>query len=239
MRTVFFGSGDDWPQPPSDYRIPAPLGPEELRVLGCLIEKQFLTPDIYPLTINSMLAACNQKTSREPVTNYDEETIDATLVMLQGRGLCSRISGPEHRVPKFKELLSAKTNLRVSELGLLCVMMLRGPQTVNELKDRTSRIHAFGDAAEVEQALERMIHREPQPLVVLLPRQPGQKEVRYMHLLAGEVSFDPPAAASPAPLLTGATREDRIAKLEAEIADLRRAVDELVENFARFRGQFE
>jgi len=241
MRTVFFGGGAE-PAPPSDFRIPMPLCPEELRVLGCLIEKQFLTPDVYPLTLNSIVTACNQKTSREPVTNYDDDTVDAVLVMLQDKRLAQRISGPEYRVPKYRELLGVSTGLRVSELGLLCVMMLRGPNTLNELKDRTARIHSFADLDDVEHTLDRLMAREPQPLVVKLPRLPGQKEQRYMHLLAGAVDVDAMAAAPPqtaAAVAAVAPREDRIGKLEGEVADLRRQVADLQEQFAAFRKQFE
>lgn len=240
MRVVFFGSsaGDSGPIP--DFIIPE-LTPEELRVLGCLIEKQFLTPDVYPLTLNSLVNACNQKTSREPVTYYDDITVDAVLVMLQGRGLCAKISGADHRVPKFKELLGEKTGLRVSEISVLCVMMLRGPQTLAELKERTNRIHVFADLDDVESTCEKLMVRAPQPLVVKLPRQLGQKELRYMHLLGGPVNVDelpttPHAAvhaAVPAP------REDRIANLESEVAALKDAVVRLEQQLAEFRRQFE
>lgn len=240
MRTVFFGSGAE-PAPPSDFRIPIPLGAEELRVLGCLLEKQFLTPDVYPMTINGLVTACNQKTSREPVTNYDEDTVDAVLVMLQERGLASRITGPDHRVPKHRELLGVKTGLRVSELALLCAMMLRGAQTLSELKDRTNRIHNFADLDEVEQTLERLMQREPQKLAVKLPRLAGQKEQRYMHLLAGEIDVEQMtvAAALGATVSATAPREDRLGKLEMEVAELRQQMAELQAQFAAFRKQFE
>lgn len=234
MRTVFFGGPGEGATPPSDYVIPAPLSPEELRVLGCLIEKSFLTPDIYPLTLNSLVAACNQKTSREPVVSYDDVTVDAVLVMLQGRGLTAKITGADHRVPKFKELLAEKSGLKVSEIAVLCVMMLRGPQTVNELKDRTNRIHAFADPAEVEETLDRLIGRDPQPLAVRLPRMAGQKEARYMHLLAGPVDVEELAAPPPAP-----AREDRIGRLEAEVAVLKEQLRRLEEQWNEFRKQFE
>ena len=238
MRTVFFGGGAE-PAPPSDFRIPMPLSAEELRVLGCLIEKQFLTPDVYPMTINSIVTACNQKTSRDPVTSYDEDTVDAVLVILQDKRLAQRISGPDHRVPKYRELLGVSTGLRVSELALLCVMMLRGPNTLNELKDRTARIHSFADLDEVEQTLDRLISREPQHLVVKLPRLAGQKEQRYTHLLAGEIDAESLAIAAASNAAPAPPREDRIAKLEAEVADLRNQIANLQEQFANFRKQFE
>jgi uncharacterized protein YceH (UPF0502 family) len=219
------------------------LTPEELRVLGCLLEKQFLTPDVYPMTVNGILTACNQKTSREPVTDYDEVTVDAVLAMLQGRGLVARITGPDHRVPKSRELFSAKTNLRVPELAVLCVMMLRGPQTLNELQVRTNRIHNFADTDEVEQVVERLIHRTPQALVVQLPKLLGHKEQRYMHLLAGEVHVEQlqaaHAGASSVTAHGGTQRGDRVSRLETEIAALRQELGELRDQFAEFRKQFE
>jgi hypothetical protein len=238
MRSVFFGSGPSHEdQRPSDFVIPTPLGPEELRVLGCLIEKQFLTPDVYPLTVNSLVNACNQKTSREPVVHYDEDTCLAVLDMLQHKGLATRITGADHRVPKYRELLGERTNLRMPEIAVLCVMMLRGPQTLNELKERTQRIHEFGTPEEVEATLDRMMQREPQILAVKLPKLPGHKEARYMHLLAGEVSMEDLATATPAP--RHSPHDDRIARLEAEVSELRDLVQHLQDDLERFRKQFD
>ncbi|MCC6344646.1 MAG: YceH family protein [Bryobacterales bacterium] len=235
MRTVFFGGPQEGATPPVDYLIPTPLSAAELRVLGCLIEKSFFTPDIYPLTLNSLVTACNQKTSREPVVSYDDLTVDAVLATLQRRGLTAKITGADHRVPKFKELLMEKSGLKVSEIGVLCVMMLRGPQTVNELKDRANRIHAFASQAEVEETLDRLIGREPQPLAVRLPRAPGQKEARYMHLLAGPVEVEETAIApAPAP-----AREDRLGRLEAEVVGLKEQLRRIEEEWKEFRKQFE
>lgn len=238
MRSVFFGSNappED--KRPTDFVIPAPLSAEELRVLGCLIEKQFLTPDVYPMTLNGLMTACNQKTSREPVVAYDEDDCYGTLDSLQHKGLTTKITGSDHRVPKYRELLGERTNMRVSEIGLLCVMMLRGPQTLNELKDRTQRIHEFGTLEEVEAVLERMMTREQQALVVKLPRLPGQKEQRYMHLLAGPVNVEELAAAAtaaPAP-----RPDDRVSRLEADVAALKEQVQRLEQELAVFRKQFE
>jgi uncharacterized protein len=235
MRAVFFGAPGGESGATPDFIVPE-LTAEELRVLGCLIEKQFLTPDVYPLTLHSLVTACNQKTSREPVTNYDDITVDAVLAMLQGRGLCAKISGADHRVPKFQELFGEKTGLRVSEMAVLCVMMLRGPQTLNELKVRTERIHSFADLEEVETVLEKLMVRQPQAFVVKLPRLSGQKEQRYMHLLAGAVHVDPSQAAT---VTAPAPREDRIGKLEAEVAALRETVARIEQQLADFRRQFE
>lgn len=240
MRSVFFGAGSGEPdRPPSNFVIPT-LNAEELRVLGCLMEKQFLTPDVYPMTLNGLVTACNQKTSREPVTAYDDATVLHTLDALQAKGLCTRIISRDSRVPKFRELLSEKTGLRVSELAVLCVMMLRGPQTVNELKERTNRIHEFADPDEVEGTLDRLVQREPQPLVVRLPRLTGQKEPRSMHLLAGPVDVEElqtQAVAPPSPRTSAL--EERLQRIEAENAELRERVASLEAQFAEFKKQFE
>ncbi|MBI3682782.1 MAG: YceH family protein [Acidobacteria bacterium] len=231
MRSVFFG-GPAEQQPSPDFVVPE-LGAEELRVLGCLIEKQFLTPDLYPLTLNSLLNACNQKTSREPVVSYEEETVGQALESLQAKGLATRITGAEHRVPKYRERLSEQTGLRVSETALLAVMMLRGPQTPGELKERTNRIHDFADTVEVEATLDRLMTREPQVLVVKLARQPGLKESRYTHLLGGPVNVEATPAPQPAP------PQDRLSRLEAEVAALRERMAHLEQQFEKFRKQFE
>jgi hypothetical protein len=239
MRSVFFGASSAQ-QPNSDYMIPAPLSAEQLRVLGCLIEKQFLTPDIYPLSLNAIVTACNQKTSREPVVSYDERGVEETLASLQSLGLSTRITGADHRVPKYRELLSEKTGLRVSEIALLCVMMLRGPQTVNELKERTNRIHEFADETEVADTLQRLTQREPQILVVRIERQPGFKEPRYMHLLAGPVTAADVVSAISAPQpVRAAPQEDRLVRLETEVAALKDQIAEIQRQFADFRRQFE
>ncbi len=217
-----------------------PLTAAQLRVLGCLIEKQFLTPDIYPLSLNAIVTACNQKTSRDPVVSYDDRTVEETLAELQAHGLSTRITGADHRVPKYREMVSEKTGLRVSEVALLAVLMLRGPQTVNELKDRTNRIHDFADNSEASDTLERLMQREPQPLVVRIERQTGFKEPRYMHLLAGPVSVAEVVAALSTPQLPRAgPQEDRIALLEAEVAALKEQLVEMQGQFAEFRRQFE
>jgi len=234
MRSVFFGGGSE-DQPQSDFVIPTPLSAQELRVLGCLLEKQFLTPDIYPLSLNAIVTACNQKTSRDPVTAYDDDLVEETLDSLQHKGLAGRITGPDHRVPKYREFLIAKTSLRVSEVAVLCVMMLRGPQSPGELKERTNRIHEFADNDDVESTLEKLINREPQVLAVHIPKQPGQRDSRYMHLLAGPVDVESVASAAAVP----APREDRASRLEAEVADLRTRVAELERQLESFRKQFE
>lgn len=243
MRSVFFGGGPaEDERPATNFVIPAPLSAMELRVLGCLIEKQFLTPDVYPLSLNALLTACNQKTSREPVVSYDDSDCLETVDSLQHKGLASRITGVDHRVPKYREFLCEKTGLRVSEIGILCVMMLRGPQTLAELKERTQRIHEFASVEEVEETVERLMVRQPQPLVVKLGRITGFKEPRYMHLLGGPVSAEDLAAAPAVTVAVAPSRsaqEERVQRLEAEVADLKERLSAVEAQFTAFRKQFE
>ena len=156
----------------------------ELRVLGCLIEKQRTTPDAYPLSLNSLRLACNQSTNRDPVVDYDEPTIRASLERLSRKRWVRLASGAGSRAIKYRHLLDEALSLDDAEISLLAVLMLRGPQTPGELKGRTERLHAFGSLAEVEEALERLGGRE---LAVRLARRPGQKEDRFAQLLGGEV----------------------------------------------------
>src|SRR5918994_1411161 len=155
----------------------------ELRVLGCLIEKQRTTPDVYPLSLNSLRSACNQATNRDPVVDYDEPTIRRALDELTRRGWVRLASGPGSRAAKFRQLLPEALGLSDSELSLLAVLMLRGAQTPGELKQRTERLHPFGSLGDLERTLEELIGRE---LVTRLPRRPGQKEERYAHLLGDD-----------------------------------------------------
>ena len=188
----------------------------ELRVLGCLIEKQRTTPDAYPLSLNALRLACNQSTNREPVVDYDEPTIRAALDRLSRRGWTRLASGPGSRAVKFRHLFAEALGLSDAEISLLAVLMLRGPQTSGELKQRTERLYRFDSPAAVEAELESMIGRE---LVARLPRRPGEKGQRYRHLL-GETEG---AADSPAP--TGDSLEARVARLEAEVRELRELLD--------------
>jgi uncharacterized protein YceH (UPF0502 family) len=206
----------------------------EVRVLGCLIEKEIATPEYYPLTLNALLNACNQKSNRDPVANHGEATIESAIETLREKRLAAVITGAGMRVPKYRELLSETLNLGRREVALLCVLMLRGPQTIGELHGRTERLHPFADLKEVESVLAHLSAREPQPLVARLPRQPGAKEPRYAHLLAGE----PAATAEPTPP-AAAPREDRLATLEAEIRQLRDELQGLKNQLAAFRSQFE
>ena len=170
------------------------LSPAELRVLGSLLEKQRTTPDTYPLTLNGLRAACNQSTNRDPVVQYDEETIRDALHQLGKRRWTRLASGHGSRAAKYRHLLEEEMRLGRDEQALLAVMMLRGPQTPGELLQRTERLHHFGTAAELHAVLDRLIERE---LVVRLGRRPGQREERYAHLLGGEVADEAPAYAAP------------------------------------------
>ena len=183
----------------------------ELRVLGCLIEKQRTTPDVYPLSLNALRLACNQATNRDPVADYDEATVRAALDRLGRRGWTRLASGPGGRVVKFRHLLEESLDLVPSQLSLLAVLLLRGPQTPGELKARGERLYPFATLEDVHRRLEELIERG---LVERLPRRPGQKEERYRHLLGGEVAAAPPA--DPPQGLA-----ERVAALEAAVAELR------------------
>jgi uncharacterized protein len=190
----------------------------EIRVLGCLVEKQRTTPDAYPLSLNSLRLACNQSTNRDPVVEYDERTIRDALQRLDRKRWARLASGPGSRAAKYRHLLDDALGLDGAGLSLLAVLMLRGPQTPGELKLRSERLHAFESTAHVEETLERLAGRE---LVSRLERRPGQKEERWMQLLGDEQPPAPPApaAAPPAPSL-----EERVAVLEREVAELREAL---------------
>jgi uncharacterized protein len=213
------------------------LDAEEIRILGSLLEKEITTPEYYPLSLNGLLNACNQKSNRDPVLHLDEETLERALYTLRDKGLLVSITGAGSRVPKYGHRISEKFNLGRRELAVLCELMLRGPQTLGELRTRAERMHPFADLAEVESVLDRMSE-----LVTKLPRRSGEKEARYAHLLSGEllVSADPPASAAD---LSGTaaqpTQTARIGALEAETAQLRRELEDLKQQFAGFQKQFE
>ena len=187
----------------------------ELRVLGSLIEKQRTTPDAYPLSLNSLRLACNQSTNRDPVVAYDEQTIRGALERLSRRGWARLASGAGSRAVKYRHLFDETVGLSGAELSLLAVLMLRGPQTPGELKQRTDRLHHFGSPADAETVLEGLVQRE---LVARQERRPGQKEQRYAQLLGGR-DEDVPQAASDDSL------EARVSRLEAEVRSLREALD--------------
>jgi uncharacterized protein len=210
------------------------LDTEEIRILGSLLEKEITTPEYYPLSLNGLLNACNQKSNRDPVLHLDEDTLERALYTLRDKGLIVSITGAGSRVPKYGHRISEKFNLGRRELAILCELMLRGPQTLGELRTRAERMHSFGDLAEVESVLDRM----PE-LVTKLPRRPGEKEARYAHLLSGEppVFASPPASAMAQPDPT--PQPSRIGALETEIAQLRHELEDLKQQFAGFLKQFE
>jgi len=212
------------------------LHPAEVRVLGCLLEKEITTPEYYPLSLNALVNACNQKSNRDPVVEFDSETVGQALESLRDKGLLLAITGAGSRVPKYGHRISEKLNLGRRELAILCELMLRGPQTLGELRTRSERMHRFDDLAEVEAVLDRL----PE-LVVKLPRRPGEKEIRYAHLLSGtpaipETYEEAAPARSDRPDLD---RSDRINALETEVTQLRDEIENLKEQFAAFRRQFE
>lgn len=198
----------------------------ELRVLGCLIEKQRTTPEAYPLSLNALRLACNQSTNRDPVVEYDEPTIRAALDGLARKGWTRLASGPGSRTAKFRHLFDEALALSDEETALLCVLMLRGPQTPGELKQRTPRLHDFAGLGEIEQTLGGLIERE---LVARLPRRPGQKEQRYAHLLGDDESAEE-AAAQP-------VEGDRLTQVEQEMQELRDAIATLRAELASLRDR--
>ena len=201
------------------------LTAEQLRVLGTLLEKEMTTPDYYPMSLNSLTTACNQKNNREPVTNYDDATVIRTLDELRHKGLTVEISG-SGRVKKYGHRISDTLNLSNRELALLAVMMLRGAQTVNELRDRTERLFRFDDNEAVEATLRKLCERTPDPLVVFIPKLPGMREPRYTHLLCGPVdvtAFEDIVVRRASPSVD----HDRVAQLEHEVSELRQRVEKL------------
>jgi uncharacterized protein YceH (UPF0502 family) len=203
------------------------LSAEEARVLGCLLEKERTTPDAYPLSMNALVAACNQSTNRAPVVDYDEATVEHALDQLRERGYVRRGVYPGSRVIKYRHTLDEELKVGGDEAALLCVLLLRGPQTPGELKSRTERLHAFSGLTEIEDALDRMAGRD-EPLARRLSREPGQKEARVRQVMTSD--GETPEVADPVPRDVPSDEPglpDRVAALEAEVAALRAEVDEL------------
>ena len=209
----------------------------EVRVLGSLVEKQVTTPEYYPLTINAVMLACNQKNNRNPVTAYSEEQVAEAVESLRERNLTYVFYGSTSRVPKYKHVMPEVLHLSQPQLSLMCVLMLRGSQTLGELRERASRLHEFSSLEEVEATLNSLISREPEPLVVRLPRQAGQKEVRFTHLLAGEVTVD--AAIGEQPQRRTSAQADRLSSLQEDVTALKAQMEELRVQFENFKKQFE
>jgi hypothetical protein len=213
------------------------LDEAEVRVLGALMEKEVATPEYYPLSLNALVNACNQKSNREPVVSYDEDIVETALAGLRDKGLAARISGHDMRVPKHAHRLSEVINLGRREAAVLCMLMLRGPQTAGELRGRTERLYQFDDLEAVDACLTRLMEWQPEPLVARLPRQVGYKEVRFAHLLSGEPTAAQ-AAATPTPIARE-SRDETVARLQATVDSLEANVAELRRQFAEFKKQFE
>lgn len=208
------------------------LNDAEVRVLGSLIEKEITTPDYYPLSLNALVAACNQSSNRHPVVQFDEDTVARAADDLREKKLVHLIARGESRVNKYRHVLYEAMNLGRPEIAVMCVLMLRGPQTVGEIRTRSNRLYDFLSLEQVETTLNSLISAAP-PLVARLPRQTGQKEVRYAHLLSGEVRLtDPEPEPQSQPSGQSQVEPDRIARLEREIEDLKN-------QFEQFRKQFE
>jgi len=210
----------------------------EVRVLGSLIEKDITTPEYYPLSLNALVNACNQKSNRDPFMQLDENTVRDALAALQERRLAGPAGGADSRVTKYEHRTQERFNFTRPETAVLCVLLLRGPQTPGELRGRTERMFRFETLDDVQSALQKLMQRDP-PLVKVLPRQPGTKESRWVHLLAGDVVV--PELPAPANAAVGRDPGDaaRIARLEEEVAALRRDVGEVKDQLERFRKQFE
>ncbi len=219
---------------PMEFR----LTETEVRVLGSLIEKDITTPEYYPLSLNALVNACNQKSNRDPVMRLDEDAVRDALEGLQEQRMAGPARGADSRVTKYEQRLQEVFNFTRAEIAVLCVLLLRGPQTPGELRGRAERMHRFEALEDVQSALQKLMQREP-ALAKVLPRQPGTKEARYAHLFAGDV------VEVEAPLQAGAgvggdpADAERITRLEEEVAALRREISEVKDQLERFRKQFE
>jgi uncharacterized protein YceH (UPF0502 family) len=210
----------------------------EARVLGALVEKDITTPDYYPLSLNALVNACNQRNNRDPVMNLEESAVRDALNGLRDHRLAGPASGADSRVTKFEHRLQETFNFSRGETAALCVLLLRGPQTPGELRGRTERMHHFEDLDAVHSSLQKLIQRE-HPLVMVLPRQPGTKESRYAHILSGEVEAGElalPLMVSPS---SSSVDQERVSRLEEAVASLQNEVTELKEQLAEFRKQSE
>jgi len=221
------------------------LNDVEVRVLGSLVEKDITTPDYYPLSLNALVNACNQKNNREPVMTLDEASVRQALSTLQDKRLASPASSADSRVTKYEHRLQEVFNFTRGEIAVFCVLLLRGPQTPGELRGRTDRMHHFAALDDVQSTVQRLIQRDP-PLAKMLPRQPGTKENRYAQLMAGDIYESSEvgvagmgAGGSPARHLFRSTENNQVSALESEVAELRKEVDHLKQQLSEFRKQFE
>jgi uncharacterized protein YceH (UPF0502 family) len=213
------------------------LNDADVRVLGSLVEKELTTPEHYPLSLNALTNACNQSSNRDPVVQFDEATVKAAVDRLRKYSLVRSIQRTDARVMKYMHLMGEAMSVERPELAAMCVLMLRGPQTMGEIRTRGSRLFEFQSLEEVETTLNVLTTRAPSPLVTRLPRQPGQKEARYAHLLSGEVTID--ASRPVAPPVDAHAEPDRLALLESAVDALRREVTDLRAEVGEFRRLFE
>jgi uncharacterized protein len=215
----------------------------EARVLGSLVEKDITTPDYYPLSLNALVNACNQKNNRDPVMTLEEDAVRDALAGLQSQRLAGPAGGADSRVTKYEHRLQEVYNFSRGEIAVLCVLLLRGPQTPGELRGRTERMHRFEDLDQVQAALQRLMQREP-PLAAVLPRQPGTKEARYAHLMSGDIDYIAPEHAVSGLPIPGISPPEsdlrqRIVHLEQNVAELRSKIEELTRELTDFRRQFQ
>jgi uncharacterized protein YceH (UPF0502 family) len=212
----------------------------EVRVLGSLVEKQVTTPEYYPLSLNALTLACNQKNNRNPVTSFSEDEVSQALESLREKNLAYVFYGSTSRVPKYKHVMTEVLHLSSADVAVLCVLMLRGSQTIGEIRGNGARLHEFASLEEVEATVNSLITREPDRLVIRLPRQPGQKEVRFVHLLSGEPDVE--AMASVETFSAGrrkGSESERVEKLEQDVTTLTTQVQQLQQQFEEFKKQFE
>ena len=216
--------------------MPVILTETEVRVLGSLIEKQLTTPEYYPLTLNALVAACNQKSNRDPVVSYDENTVTAALDTLRDKNLVYTFHGSTSRVVKYKHMFPNVYEIDAAAVAVMDVLMLRGPQTVGEIRGRTDRLYDFSGLSEVQETLDKLAHRD-EPLIVRLERQVGQKDARYAHLLSGEIDVASLPVARERTATAG--QSERVDALVAEIESLKSDLASFREEFAEFRKQFD
>lgn len=217
------------------------LSPVEIRVLGALVEKDKTTPDYYPLTLNALISACNQKSSRDPVMVLDNEAVLEAIDSLREERLAWMVQAVDARVPKYEHNLDKELGLTLQEVAIMCLLMLRGPQTLGEIRSRSSRIYPFEAMEEVSFAMDSLLSRED-PLVMKLPLQPGRKEARYCHLLSGEPDLESLSQAAPAAAIavSGSSKlAEEVETLRAELSEVRQALAELQREFAIFKAQFD
>lgn len=218
------------------------LSDVEARVLGALIEKDVTTPDYYPLSLNALVNACNQKNNREPVMSLNEDSVRAVLESLQQQRLAGPARGADSRVTKYEHRLQEVFNFTRAETAIICVLLLRGAQTPGELRGRTERMYRFEELSDVISTLQRLAERDP-PLTTVLPRQPGTKEARYAHLLSGDQVIEQAAALQSEDVAgegrAAAPTGGRISELESEVRLLKQEITELKQMFAEFRKQFK